>query len=30
LLPVPYYHIVFTMPAAIADIAYQNEQGRGL
>ena len=25
LLPVPYYHIVFTMPAAIADIAYQNK-----
>ena len=22
---VPYYHIVFTMPAAIADIAYQNK-----
>ena len=25
LLAVPYYHIVFTMPAAIADIAYQNK-----
>ena len=25
LLPVPYYHMVFTMPAAIADIAYQNK-----
>jgi len=25
LLPVPYYHIVFTLPAAIADIAYQNK-----
>jgi hypothetical protein len=25
LLPVPYYHVVFTMPAAIADIAYQNK-----
>jgi hypothetical protein len=24
LLPVPYYHVVFTLPAAIADIAYQN------
>jgi hypothetical protein len=25
LLPVPYYHIVFTLPARIADIAYQNK-----
>jgi hypothetical protein len=25
LLPVPYYHVVFTMPAEIADIAYQNK-----
>ena len=25
LLAVPYYHIVFTMPAAIADIAFQNK-----
>jgi hypothetical protein len=25
LLPVPYYHVVFTVPAAIADIAYQNK-----
>jgi hypothetical protein len=25
LLPVPYYHLVFTLPAAIADIAYQNK-----
>jgi hypothetical protein len=25
LLPVPYFHIVFTLPAAIADIAYQNK-----
>jgi len=25
LLPMPYYHIVFTLPAAIADIAYQNK-----
>lgn len=24
LLPVPYFHIVFTLPAAIADIAYHN------
>lgn len=25
LLPVPYYHVVFTLPAAIADIAWQNK-----
>jgi hypothetical protein len=25
LLPVPYYHVVFTLPATIADIAYQNK-----
>jgi hypothetical protein len=25
LLPVPYYHVVFTLPRAIADIAYQNK-----
>ncbi len=25
LLPVPYYHVVFTLPTAIADIAYQNK-----
>src|ERR1700678_4023978 len=25
LLPVPYYHIVFTLPAAVADIAYHNK-----
>ena len=25
LLPVEYYHVVFTLPAAIADIAYQNK-----
>src|ERR1700730_14061745 len=25
LLPVPYFHVVFTAPAAIADIAYQNK-----
>ncbi len=25
LLPVPYFHIVFTLPKAIADIAYQNK-----
>src|SRR5205807_2666849 len=24
LLPVPYFHVVFTLPAAIRDIAYQN------
>jgi hypothetical protein len=24
-LPVPYFHLVFTLPAAIADIAYQNK-----
>ena len=26
LLPVPYYHVVFTLPAAIGDIAYQNKE----
>ena len=26
LLPVPYFHIVFTLPAAIGDIAYQNKR----
>jgi hypothetical protein len=25
LLPVPYYHVVFTLPASIADIAWQNK-----
>ena len=25
LLPVPYFHMVFTLPAAITDIAYQNK-----
>ena len=25
LLPVPYYHVVFTLPAPIADIAYQSK-----
>ena len=25
LLPVPYYHVVFTLPAPIADIAWQNK-----
>jgi hypothetical protein len=25
LLPVPYFHVVFTLPAAINDIAYQNK-----
>jgi hypothetical protein len=24
-LPVPYYHVVFTLPGQIADIAYQNK-----
>src|ERR1700675_1775092 len=27
LLPVPYYHVVFTLPASIADIAYHNKAG---
>lgn len=26
LLPVPYFHVVFTLPAVIADIAYQNKR----
>jgi hypothetical protein len=25
LLPVPYFHVVFTLPAAIGAIAYQNK-----
>ncbi len=25
LLPVPYFHVVFTLPGPIADIAYQNQ-----
>ena len=25
LLPVEYFHVVFTLPAQIADIAYQNK-----
>ena len=25
LLPVPYYHVVFTLPAPLSDIAYQNK-----
>ena len=25
LFPVPYYHVVFTLPAPISDIAYQNK-----
>ena len=25
LLPAPYYHVVFTLPAAIAGIAYANK-----
>ena len=24
-MPVPYFHVVFTLPGAIADIAYQNQ-----
>jgi hypothetical protein len=24
-LPVPYFHVVYTLPAPIADIAYQNK-----
>ncbi len=27
LLDAPYYHVVFTLPAAIADMAYQNKVG---
>jgi hypothetical protein len=27
LLPVPYYHVVFTLPAPISNIAYQNKAG---
>src|ERR1700746_177916 len=27
LLPVPYFHVVFTLPAAIGDIAYQKQAG---
>jgi hypothetical protein len=26
LLPVPYFHVVFTLPSAISDIAYQNKR----
>ena len=26
LLSVPYYHMVFTVPAAVADLAYQNKE----
>jgi hypothetical protein len=26
LLSVPYYHMVFTVPAAVADLAYQNRR----
>ena len=29
LLPVPYFHVVFTLPAAIGDLAW-SEQGGGL
>jgi hypothetical protein len=25
LLPVPYFHVVFTLPSTIGDIAYQNK-----
>jgi len=25
LLPVPYFHVVFSLPGSIADIAYQNK-----
>ena len=25
LLPVPYFHVVFSLPAQVADIAYQNK-----
>src|SRR5205085_2494723 len=25
LLPVPYFHVVFTLPGSVADIAYQNK-----
>ena len=25
LLPIPYFHVVFTLPSAIGDIAYQNK-----
>ena len=28
LLPIPYFHVVFTLPAEIADIAYTNKIGR--
>jgi hypothetical protein len=28
LLPVPYFHVVFTLPGPIADIAYHNKGGR--
>ena len=26
LLPVPYFHVVFTLPAEVTDIAYQNKR----
>ena len=29
LLPVPYFHVVFTLPAPVADIAYQNKAVHG-
>jgi hypothetical protein len=28
LLPVPYFHVVYTLPAEIGDIAYQNKGKR--
>ena len=28
LLPMPYYHVVFTLPAAIGAIAYQNKAAK--
>jgi hypothetical protein len=27
LLPVPYFHVVFTLPAPVAEIAFQNKEG---
>src|SRR5258708_20222910 len=27
LLPIPYFHVVFTLPSAVGDIAYQNKAG---
>jgi hypothetical protein len=25
LLPIPYFHVVFTLPSAVGDVAYQNK-----